>query len=80
MYAHPRQEPRAHAIPAPHAAPKPAAPSFSAGDAIVHKAFGPGVITKMTPMGGDFLIEIDFEKAGSKKLMLRAAALQMTRR
>ena len=80
MFSHPRQEAKAHAIPAPHAAPKPAAPSFSAGDAIVHKAFGPGVITKMTPMGGDFLIEINFEKSGAKKLMLRAAALQMTRR
>ena len=50
------------------------------GDAISHKAFGPGVITKMVPMGGDYLIEINFEKTGPKKVMLRAAALQMTKR
>ena len=79
MYSHPRQEAKAHAIPAPHAAPKAAAPSFALGDAIRHKAFGAGVITKMVPMGGDYLIEINFEKTGPKKLMLRAAALQMTK-
>ena len=79
MYSHPRQEAKAHAISAPHAAPKAASPNFALGDAIRHKAFGPGVITKMVPMGGDYLIEINFEKTGPKKLMLRAAALQMTK-
>ena len=69
-------KPRAPAYPAP-AAPKPApAVSFSVGDRVRHKAFGPGEIVKMTPMGGDFLIEIRFE-AGVKKLMLRAAAAHM---
>ncbi len=74
-------EPRAHAIAAPGTQPKPAAPSVSyqVGDTIRHKAFGRGTVTKMTPMGGDFLIEIAFETLGTKKLMLRAAALQMTK-
>ena len=31
----------------------------------------------MTPMGGDFLIEVSFETLGAKKLMLRAAAQHM---
>ena len=31
----------------------------------------------MTPMGGDFLVEIRFDTAGGKKLMLRAAAQHM---
>ena len=31
----------------------------------------------MTPMGGDYLIEVDFEKVGVKKLMLRVAAMNM---
>ena len=53
--------------------------SFNVGDRINHKAFGPGCITKMTPMGGDFLIEINFEKTGTKKLMLRAAAQHMSK-
>ena len=66
-------------------APRPKAPavqvnlSFSVGDRVNHKAFGPGCITKMTPMGGDFLIEINFENTGTKKLMLRAAAQHMSR-
>ena len=34
----------------------------------------------MTPMGGDYLVEIRFEKIGTKKLMLRAAALHMEKR
>ena len=49
-------------------------PDLSLGDNIVHTAFGEGVIIKMTPMGNDYLIEINFAKTGPKKLMLRAAA------
>ena len=30
-------------------------------------------------MGGDYLVEIRFEKVGTKKLMLRAAAQHMTK-
>ena len=54
-------------------------PQFSLGDSVCHKVFGRGVITKMIPMGGDHLVEIDFENIGSKKLMLRAAAMYMTK-
>ena len=54
-----------------------AAPSFAVGDRVRHKAFGPGRLVKMIPMGGDFLIEVDFETSGVKKLMLRVAALNM---
>ena len=74
-------EPKAHAVAAP-AAPKPKAPqaaAFAVGDRVLHKAFGPGTLVKTTPMGGDYLIEIDFDQIGSKKLMLRAAALHMTK-
>ena len=80
-YAHRKPEPKAHAIAAPAAKPAPAAPAalYQAGDRVQHKAFGRGVLTKMTPMGGDYLIEIEFETLGTKKLMLRAAALQMTK-
>ena len=44
-----------------------------------HKAFGAGVITKLSPMGGDYLIEVNFENIGTKKLMLRAAAQHMSK-
>ena len=35
------------------------------------------MISKMTPMGGDYLIEVSFDQLGTKKLMLRAAAQHM---
>ena len=64
--------------------PKPAAPTgtktlpqFQVGDRVNHKAFGPGQITKMTPMGGDALVEITFDTVGVKRLMLRAAGPNM---
>ena len=44
-----------------------------------HRAFGKGEITKVTPMGGDALLEITFETAGLKRLMLRAAKQFMTK-
>ncbi|MBR2583168.1 MAG: UvrD-helicase domain-containing protein [Oscillospiraceae bacterium] len=63
--------------PAPcQSAPK-TPPAFQTGDHVRHKAFGAGTIVKMTPMGGDHLIEVSFESAGTKKLMLRAAAQHM---
>ena len=73
-------EPKPHAVAAP-SAPKSAAqsPAFAVGDRVQHKAFGAGTLTKMTPMGGDYLIEIQFDQGGVKKLMLRAAALHMTK-
>ena len=52
-------------------------PDFALGDNVRHKAFGEGVIVKMTPMGGDYLIEVNFEQQGAKKLMLRAASVHM---
>ena len=64
----------------PVAAPRPAAkavPDFKAGDRVNHKAFGPGTISKLTPMGGDALVEIEFDKMGTKRLMLRVAAQNM---
>ena len=56
--------------------PTPAAalPELSIGQRVHHKAFGDGTVTKMTPMGGDQLLEICFDEHGAKKLMLKAAA------
>ena len=80
-----RQPKISFAAPAPAAKAKvsapaaPALPAFALGDNVNHKAFGSGVITKLTPMGGDYLVEINFEKIGAKKLMLRAAAQYMSK-
>jgi len=51
-----------------------AAPDFQKGDMVEHKSFGKGMIVSMTPMGGDFLVEIAFDQVGTKRLMLKAAA------
>lgn len=65
----------------PGVSSRPAAslPDFQKGDTVIHKAFGQGLITGLTPMGGDALVEIAFEKSGTKKLMLKAAAQHMTK-
>ena len=61
----------------PKKAPAAAKPAFALGDRVKHSAFKEGVITKMTPMGGDHLVEIEFEEAGLKRLMLKAASRYM---
>ena len=54
-------------------------PKFQKGEMVEHKSFGRGLIVSMTPMGGDFLVEIAFDKVGTKRLMLKAAARLMTK-
>ncbi len=46
---------------------------LDAGLRIRHTAFGEGTVVKLTPMGGDQLLEIEFDTIGRKKLMYRAA-------
>lgn len=53
---------------------EPVSADFSAGDRIRHKAFGEGTVVSLKPMGGDCLIEMEFDSVGKKKLMLRAAS------
>ena len=53
-------------------APPPMA--LSKGDRIAHGVFGEGTVLSVQPMGGDALVQVDFEGAGQKKLMLKAAA------
>lgn len=58
-------------------APTQKTEQFQVGDLVDHKAFGKGKIVAMKPMGNDFLTEINFERVGGKKLMLRVAAMNM---
>lgn len=53
-----------------------ALPAFKAGDTVEHKAFGTGVISTIRPMGNDMLLEVVFQKVGTKKLMARMANLK----
>ncbi len=62
----------------PQSSPKSSAPtvSFNVGDSVMHKVFGQGVIVSSKPMGSDAMLEIAFQKAGTKKLMANYAKLQ----
>lgn len=60
------------------AAPSQSAPSnatYNVGDTVAHKAFGTGVILSAQKMANDMLLEIAFDKAGTKKLMANFAKL-----
>lgn len=55
---------------------KPApAGTFRAGDSVEHKTFGTGLVLTATPMANDTLLEIAFEKVGTKKLFANFARL-----
>ncbi len=62
----------------PAASTKPEKPktAFLPGDTVHHKTFGDGMILSASPMGNDTLLEIAFERVGTKKLMANFARLQ----
>ncbi len=43
--------------------------TYHVGDTVLHKLFGKGMILSAEKMGNDTLLEIAFDKAGTKKLM-----------
>ena len=49
--------------------------SFAPDDLVEHKVFGKGRVLKVTPVAGDCIVEIAFEKAGTKKTMANFAPL-----
>ena len=48
---------------------KSSSATFKVGDKINHKIFGPGLIVSATKTASDMLLEVSFEKVGTKKLM-----------
>ena len=50
---------------------------YHEGIRIYHKKFGEGTITKTEPEGDDLKVDIDFDKAGHKRLMARFANLEI---
>lgn len=58
----------------PAAAPAPTF-DFECGARVNHKTFGVGTLISKTPMGSDFLLEVKFDKVGSKKIMANFAKL-----
>jgi len=61
----------------PSSGPKIFDSEFKKGDTVDHKAFGRGVITGISQAGGDALIEIAFDKVGTKRMMLNTASRYM---
>ena len=49
---------------------------FKVGDTVCHKSFGTGTVLTITPMGGDMLLEVAFDKEGTKKMMANYARLE----
>ena len=47
------------------------------GEMVEHKAFGRGMVLSVLKMGGDALLEIAFDKIGTKKLMAKTASAHM---
>ena len=63
---------------APSAVPqkKAAAASYAAGDIVEHRVFGRGKVLKATPIAGDCIVEIQFDRVGVKKTMANYAPLK----
>ena len=60
----------------PAAKPTVSTVSFKAGDSVMSKAFGKGVVLSVKPMGNDSMLEFAFDKVGTKKLMANYAKLE----
>ena len=66
----------AHQFGQAKSAPSKTDNSYAAGDTVRHKSFGTGVILSCQPMGNDTLLEVAFDRAGTKKLMANFAKLE----
>ena len=81
-YLDSKQEPRAaryeNKLPSPTVkAQETVNKNYAKGDAIVHTAFGNGVITDYKPAGNDALLVITFDDGSVKKFMLNTASRSM---
>lgn len=52
------------------------AQNFSTGEMVLHNTFGEGMVISAKPMGNDVLLEIAFDKFGTKKIMANFAKLK----
>lgn len=54
----------------------PGKAAFQPGDVVDHKVFGRGKVLKVTPVAGDTIVEIQFDKVGVKKTMANYAPIK----
>ena len=50
-------------------------PGYAPGDLVEHKVFGRGKVLKVTPMAGDSLVEVQFDRVGVKKTLANYAPM-----
>ena len=50
---------------------------YKVGQRIFHKKFGEGVITNLEQESDDLKVDIQFDKAGHKRLMAKFAGLEI---
>jgi SAD/SRA domain len=56
---------------------EPAAPQFRVGDHVRHPAFGNGQVLDVSPSGEDQILTVQFSALGKKRLMAKAAKLEL---
>ncbi|MBR2715608.1 MAG: ATP-binding domain-containing protein, partial [Ruminococcus sp.] len=49
---------------------------YSVGDMVLHKVFGKGMVTSAEPMGSDIMLEVAFDKVGTKTLMANFSKME----
>lgn len=49
---------------------------YGVGSRVRHKTFGEGMVVSIRPMGSDSLVEVAFDKVGTKKIMANFAKLE----
>ena len=54
----------------------PSAVPLCPGDMVSHKIFGKGLVISASPLANDLLVEVSFDKVGTKKLMANFAKLK----
>ncbi len=57
--------------------PKADKPTYKVGDTINHKIFGKGLIISAVSTANDMLLEVSFEKVGTKKLMANYLSINL---
>ena len=76
-YARPAPTPAKRPTYTPPAATQTVVLDLCKGDMVQHTAFGRGLVLSVLKMGGDALLEIAFDRVGTKKLMAKTASAHM---
>ena len=56
---------------------KPSSNQYAVGNTVLHKVFGKGMVLSTTPMGSDVMLEIAFDKVGTKTLMANFSKMEI---